>query len=833
MTTSLTPTTGNLLVAVVGFETNSANANTGTVVSVSDSLGNTWYATTPQAAQNNDAIQVWYAQSVTGGSSDTVTATQALPSGSTPSNSAIDISVTEYSGVAATNALDVASNQSAPTSTGTPYGLAMTTTASCDLVVAAFTNRWQYTAGSSGYVVRLNDGSLSALVEDNIGALAARGTSVSATATDSVNSNAWGVVQAAFRSSASSQPPSPTQAAITTSAQSLSTWRCSSAVTVQLQNASAQPVNTAASVNVALSGATALFFSDSACTYPITSATIYGGTSSASFYVMFPSTSNGTITATPSGFSTLNQTETLTLNNYTWIGGASCDGNFNTTACWQGGAVPNNRTAHFDGNCSVNCNATFNGNENATLWLHSTYAYTVNQGAYNDTGNNFQQDGGTYTLGSGTLTTSEFLLDGGTFNAGSSTLLVSDNFVYTGGTFNAGTGTVNMNAPGSRNFYAPNGITLNNLTASVSEGIELQNSITVNGNVSTTSSSNTYVWLNGYTVTLGGNWLNVNPSENTSGGTLMLTSGISHTISGTNTFGNLTMDDSANTAADTLTFQNGSTQTITGTLSLKGNATNDLKLRSDSTGTQWLINPQSTRAMANLDVEDSDNTNATMINVSSTGSVNSGDNTNWGFSYATPALVQSNSQLDASCTACASATLSATAAGDLIVVGLVNGTTTTASSVTDNAGTPNTYTKAKSKTDTGACELWYAVGAQSASQVTVNYGSSQSPAVYVYEFSGTATSSPRDKTASGSGSSTSLSAATTTTTIANEVVVSSAYGTHALTLGSFTGNTILGPSSNYDAAYQIESATGTYGATWTQATGNWAECTASFLSLLH
>jgi hypothetical protein len=79
-----------------------------------------------------------------------------------------------------------------------------------------------------------------------------------------------------------------------------------------------------------------------------------------------------------------------------------------------------------------------------------------------------------------------------------------------------------------------------------------------------------------------------------------------------------------------------------------------------------------------------------------------------------------------------------------------------------------------------------------------------------------------------------LRATSTATTVANEVVVSSADGANALTLGSFTGNTILGASSNYDAAYQIESATGTYGATWTQSpAGNWAACTATFEALLH
>src|SRR5204862_524207 len=60
-----------------------------------------------------------------------------------------------------------------------------------------------------------------------------------------------------------------------------------------------------------------------------------------------------------------------------------------------------------------------------------------------------------------------------------------------------------------------------------------------------------------------------------------------------------------------------------------------LSLRSSSFGTQWKIDPQSVRTIAFLDVQDSNNINATAINAVGTNSVDSGNNTNWVF-VATP-----------------------------------------------------------------------------------------------------------------------------------------------------------------------------------------------------
>ena len=67
---------------------------------------------------------------------------------------------------------------------------------------------------------------------------------------------------------------------------------------------------------------------------------------------------------------------------------------------------------------------------------------------------------------------------------------------------------------------------------------------------------------------------------------------------------------------------------MTGTLTLTGASGNDIVLRSTSNGSQWLINPTAS-SVSFVDVEDSDNINATAIVPSA--STNSTNNTNWTF----------------------------------------------------------------------------------------------------------------------------------------------------------------------------------------------------------
>ena len=101
-------------------------------------------------------------------------------------------------------------------------------------------------------------------------------------------------------------------------------------------------------------------------------------------------------------------------------------------------------------------------------------------------------------------------------------------------------------------------------------------------------------------IMIGGDWSNTGAFiAGTS--TVTLTGG-DQAISGNNTFYNLTK--SVSTAA-ILTFQAGTTTTIQNTMTLNGASDNLLSLRSSTPGTQWEIDPQSTRTIDYLDIQDS------------------------------------------------------------------------------------------------------------------------------------------------------------------------------------------------------------------------------------
>ena len=127
----------------------------------------------------------------------------------------------------------------------------------------------------------------------------------------------------------------------------------------------------------------------------------------------------------------------------------------------------------------------------------------------------------------------------------------------------------------------------------------------------------------GITITGSGGLANSSTMNN---GTYNVTFTGSPTISGNTTFYNLTKS-----GAGTMTFAAGSTQTITNSLTLQGvSAGSKLLLRSSSSGTQWKINASGSRTLGYLDVQDSNNLNATPMDAT-TNSTNSGNNTNWVF----------------------------------------------------------------------------------------------------------------------------------------------------------------------------------------------------------
>ncbi|HEX4925028.1 MAG TPA: Ig-like domain-containing protein, partial [Bdellovibrionales bacterium] len=111
----------------------------------------------------------------------------------------------------------------------------------------------------------------------------------------------------------------------------------------------------------------------------------------------------------------------------------------------------------------------------------------------------------------------------------------------------------------------------------------------------------------------------------------MSLNGGANNLSGNWSFYNLTIDDNHGGAVTTLSFDAGTTVTVAGALSITGDVGNATQLRSTSPGTRWNINPQGTRTISWLDVQDSNNTNATYINAYNTNSTNSGNNVGWNF----------------------------------------------------------------------------------------------------------------------------------------------------------------------------------------------------------
>ena len=155
------------------------------------------------------------------------------------------------------------------------------------------------------------------------------------------------------------------------------------------------------------------------------------------------------------------------------------------------------------------------------------------------------------------------------------------------------------------------------------QDLALADNLDINGNLTLANGTLTD---GAYTLNVAGDWINTGGSLSATGTVIL--DGSSQTLSGSTTFNHLTKTV---TAADTLTFTAGSTQTVTGTLTLQGAAGQLLSLRSSSTGTQWNIDPQGTRTLSYLDVQDSSNVNALNIDARGANVTDSGNNLGWVF----------------------------------------------------------------------------------------------------------------------------------------------------------------------------------------------------------
>ncbi len=121
--------------------------------------------------------------------------------------------------------------------------------------------------------------------------------------------------------------------------------------------------------------------------------------------------------------------------------------------------------------------------------------------------------------------------------------------------------------------------------------------------------------------------------SNDSTGTVNL-NGSSQAISGSNSFPSLSKTV---TSADTLTFGTGSSgrTIILGTLTLQGASGQLLSLRSATSGARWEVDPRGTRTLGYLSVQDSDNVNGSVIDVSGANCTDAGNNDGWLFTATT------------------------------------------------------------------------------------------------------------------------------------------------------------------------------------------------------
>ena len=246
----------------------------------------------------------------------------------------------------------------------------------------------------------------------------------------------------------------------------------------------------------------------------------------------------------------------------------------------------------------------------------------------NGSNQNLMMTGGTLNLNGYNLTVNKNLTVGtGTTLRlkGTETLTANKTFVQKNSTvwYTEPTQTLRMKSFGSSNIQ---NLILSSTGSAIfqlpSKGLSMSGALTISGG--------TLQADGGQTLTVSGSWLKTSNSAATfSAGTgTVVLSGSHQTLSGSTTFYTLTKTTSL---PQTLTVAAGSLQTVTHALTLQGASGSLLLLRSSLPGTAWRLDPQGTRTMGYLDVQDGNNINATAIDCM-TGCTDSGGNTNWLFS---------------------------------------------------------------------------------------------------------------------------------------------------------------------------------------------------------
>ncbi len=309
-----TTNAGDLLVAIAyagqgpppAGGTNEASTAPNMTFVVSDTSGNAWSsgALYENGTVHHEAVQIFFAPNIVGGS-DTVKI--VMDGGGSVINPWVGFFIQEYSGVAATDVVDVSSGRTAP-STGLVPSAGSATLTRCALVVGAFTDGTVTAApitAQAGWTLRSTDEWDPGGAVDNapIGALGGSAVNAGVSLSDDGD---WVMAQVAFRGANTQASIQPTRLAFGTAPQTLAVGACSTTVILETEIAvTAATISTGADVNLTGTGLT--FFADPACAYPISALHIGAGTKSQIFHFVAGSAGTVTLSASSPGFSTAMQ----------------------------------------------------------------------------------------------------------------------------------------------------------------------------------------------------------------------------------------------------------------------------------------------------------------------------------------------------------------------------------------------------------------------------------------------------------------------------------------------------------------------------------------------
>ncbi|MEA1929283.1 MAG: hypothetical protein U9M92_00105 [Patescibacteria group bacterium] len=240
----------------------------------------------------------------------------------------------------------------------------------------------------------------------------------------------------------------------------------------------------------------------------------------------------------------------------------------------------------------------------------------------------FNNGGTVFALAADTIVVDDLTIAAGTLDVSTSdyALTLYGDWNNSGGVFTPRSSTVTFASTTAAHNITSNGSAFYDLifndaggsaTWQLLDTLDVDNDLTITGGV---------LDANGEAINLAGDWTN-NDTFTANNNSLTLDGG-DQTINNSNTFYNLIKNASN---AQVLIFASGQTQTIGNALELGGSASGHLSLRSSSGGTQWELDPQGTRTVGYLGVQDSNNIGSPNVDCQNKNCIDDGNNINWDF----------------------------------------------------------------------------------------------------------------------------------------------------------------------------------------------------------